>query len=111
MIRRPPRSTLDRSSAASDVYKRQFENPITVYVAEEWPGGACASDADCIYYNCAGGICGGAGAACNFGEMCDTACSDDHVCGGAGMPCSADSDCASNQCVFVSDDVFQGTCS
>ena len=29
MIRRPPRSTLDRSSAASDVYKRQalaFQN-------------------------------------------------------------------------------------
>ena len=26
MIRRPPRSTLDRSSAASDVYKRQIEN-------------------------------------------------------------------------------------
>src|SRR5678810_710705 len=25
MIRRPPRSTLDRSSAASDVYKRQAE--------------------------------------------------------------------------------------
>ena len=25
MIRRPPRSTLDRSSAASDVYKRQIE--------------------------------------------------------------------------------------
>ena len=25
MIRRPPRSTLDRSSAASDVYKRQNE--------------------------------------------------------------------------------------
>ena len=25
MIRRPPRSTLDRSSAASDVYKRQLE--------------------------------------------------------------------------------------
>ena len=25
MIRRPPRSTLDRSSAASDVYKRQVE--------------------------------------------------------------------------------------
>ncbi len=24
MIRRPPRSTLDRSSAASDVYKRQI---------------------------------------------------------------------------------------
>ena len=26
MIRRPPRSTLDRSSAASDVYKRQVSN-------------------------------------------------------------------------------------
>ena len=26
MIRRPPRSTLDRSSAASDVYKRQAAN-------------------------------------------------------------------------------------
>ena len=26
MIRRPPRSTLDRSSAASDVYKRQLHN-------------------------------------------------------------------------------------
>ena len=26
MIRRPPRSTLDRSSAASDVYKRQIGN-------------------------------------------------------------------------------------
>ena len=26
MIRRPPRSTLDRSSAASDVYKRQIVN-------------------------------------------------------------------------------------
>ena len=25
MMRRPPRSTLDRSSAASDVYKRQVE--------------------------------------------------------------------------------------
>src|SRR5678809_762616 len=27
MIRRPPRSTLDRSSAASDVYKRQDYRP------------------------------------------------------------------------------------
>ena len=26
MIRRPPRSTLDRSSAASDVYKRQIQD-------------------------------------------------------------------------------------
>ena len=30
MIRRPPRSTLDRSSAASDVYKRQ-PNPVHIY--------------------------------------------------------------------------------
>ena len=31
MIRRPPRSTLDRSSAASDVYKRQgYDNIPTV---------------------------------------------------------------------------------
>ena len=30
MIRRPPRSTLDRSSAASDVYKRQGMSSITV---------------------------------------------------------------------------------
>ena len=35
MIRRPPRSTLDRSSAASDVYKRQWKtNPTReVYAA------------------------------------------------------------------------------
>src|SRR5678816_141275 len=39
MIRRPPRSTLDRSSAASDVYKRQvilpqiaFGLPITIVI-------------------------------------------------------------------------------
>src|SRR5678816_2585739 len=31
MIRRPPRSTLDRSSAASDVYKRQWE-----YYNQNW---------------------------------------------------------------------------
>ena len=30
MIRRPPRSTLDRSSAASDVYKRQVEAPVGI---------------------------------------------------------------------------------
>ena len=34
MIRRPPRSTLDRSSAASDVYKRQGE----------WIGAFCLSE-------------------------------------------------------------------
>ena len=35
MIRRPPRSTLDRSSAASDVYKRQAQN---VVHRQEAPG-------------------------------------------------------------------------
>ena len=30
MIRRPPRSTQSRSSAASDVYKRQYQNTTTV---------------------------------------------------------------------------------
>ena len=30
MIRRPPRSTLDRSSAASDVYKRQLSELLDV---------------------------------------------------------------------------------
>ena len=30
MIRRPPRSTLDRSSAASDVYKRQAQKQIEI---------------------------------------------------------------------------------
>ena len=36
MIRRPPRSTLDRSSAASDVYKRQAKAnaPAIVFVDE-----------------------------------------------------------------------------
>src|SRR5678816_3406925 len=34
MIRRPPRSTLDRSSAASDVYKRQASNTPT---GRAWP--------------------------------------------------------------------------
>ena len=35
MIRRPPRSTLDRSSAASDVYKRQVRTCVAAAV-EEW---------------------------------------------------------------------------
>ena len=35
MIRRPPRSTLDRSSAASDVYKRQDETTAIVAKAVE----------------------------------------------------------------------------
>src|SRR5678815_6122751 len=35
MIRRPPRSTLDRSSAASDVYKRQVFKGVTLEVRDE----------------------------------------------------------------------------
>src|SRR5678815_4684236 len=42
MIRRPPRSTLDRSSAASDVYKRQVHEgtvlPEGEFVFERLPG-------------------------------------------------------------------------
>ena len=34
MIRRPPRSTLDRSSAASDVYKRQIRDTVSFLRAE-----------------------------------------------------------------------------
>ena len=34
MIRRPPRSTLDRSSAASDVYKRQGKSADDMDIAE-----------------------------------------------------------------------------
>ena len=38
MIRRPPRSTLDRSSAASDVYKRQGHvHPFHSHVVIEIP--------------------------------------------------------------------------
>ena len=32
MIRRPPRSTLDRSSAASDVYKRQAADTVRIMI-------------------------------------------------------------------------------
>src|SRR5678815_1617552 len=35
MIRRPPRSTLDRSSAASDVYKRQVLQDVALRLVEE----------------------------------------------------------------------------
>ena len=41
MIRRPPRSTLDRSSAASDVYKRQMRGS-----SRFLPGGDASQHAD-----------------------------------------------------------------
>ena len=44
MIRRPPRSTLDRSSAASDVYKRQ-EHVLDLGDLRE-PGGAIGPGVD-----------------------------------------------------------------
>ena len=49
MIRRPPRSTLDRSSAASDVYKRQDEatkasNVEVVYIKTLYGAGAGLND-------------------------------------------------------------------
>src|SRR5450756_653288 len=37
MIRRPPRSTQSRSSAASDVYKRQAQGPFQGYVPDLVP--------------------------------------------------------------------------
>ena len=43
MIRRPPRSTLDRSSAASDVYKRQASG--TAWAAVGTPGAKAAQAA------------------------------------------------------------------
>ena len=48
MIRRPPRSTLDRSSAASDVYKRQviyFNEAITGIVGPNGSGKSNIVDA------------------------------------------------------------------
>ena len=39
MIRRPPRSTLDRSSAASDVYKRQPTSSPANTSRRTWPRG------------------------------------------------------------------------
>ena len=47
MIRRPPRSTLDRSSAASEVYKRQQYTPLrTPFVREVTSAGAFETYAD-----------------------------------------------------------------
>ena len=44
MIRRPPRSTLDRSSAASDVYKRQLHSLSVQFCLKKLPGTVQTSD-------------------------------------------------------------------
>src|SRR5665811_390971 len=44
MIRRPPRSTRVRSSAASDVYKRQNQGWGTPVDGRNVPAGACPQD-------------------------------------------------------------------
>ena len=49
MIRRPPRSTLDRSSAASDVYKRQREEVIQ-YIYRKYTRERAALAATVISY-------------------------------------------------------------
>ena len=55
MIRRPPRSTLDRSSAASDVYKRQNKDRSRIKVFEPFEDVSKPSssiDAIMISYGC-----------------------------------------------------------
>src|SRR5665809_118830 len=45
MIRRPPRSTQSRSSAASDVYKRQFEGAGASPAASDWGASSARASA------------------------------------------------------------------
>eukprot|EP00658_Telonema_sp_P-2_P059888 TRINITY_DN48979_c0_g1_i1.p1 TRINITY_DN48979_c0_g1~~TRINITY_DN48979_c0_g1_i1.p1 ORF type:complete len:416 (-),score=94.36 TRINITY_DN48979_c0_g1_i1:230-1477(-) len=65
MIRRPPRSTLSSSSAASDVYKRQYQRRVRANKTMYGPfkntqggggrGGETISAATCVCYPCANG--------------------------------------------------------
>ena len=48
MIRRPPRSTLDRSSAASDVYKRQG---LSLMLNGKWPKNQLIKTNGCDQYD------------------------------------------------------------
>ena len=60
MIRRPPRSTLDRSSAASDVYKRQLpdrsklasrvKRPVAAAAAVKEFSGFCGTGSETVSY-------------------------------------------------------------
>src|SRR5678809_511644 len=45
MIRRPPRSTLDRSSAASDVYKRQVDRVLALVDRSRREGAVVTTEA------------------------------------------------------------------
>eukprot|EP00657_Telonema_sp_P-1_P004166 TRINITY_DN1962_c0_g1_i12.p2 TRINITY_DN1962_c0_g1~~TRINITY_DN1962_c0_g1_i12.p2 ORF type:complete len:110 (-),score=63.49 TRINITY_DN1962_c0_g1_i12:110-439(-) len=47
MIRRPPRSTQSRSSAASDVYKRQVSTQSTGSLRQQKQHGQCNKESDC----------------------------------------------------------------
>src|SRR5678816_1640495 len=55
MIRRPPRSTLDRSSAASDVYKRQMIDGVFRH-QDSNGGGGLITDGDTQWMTAGGGI-------------------------------------------------------
>ena len=61
MIRRPPRSTLDRSSAASDVYKRQALPGGAVTDGEDDPRARCGFDAAAQRLSEVAGRCAGDG--------------------------------------------------
>src|SRR5678815_2256132 len=111
MIRRPPRSTLDRSSAASDVYKRQLMDcnppltkcgPICVDTMND-PSHcgscttACASDDDGAAPTCSGGVCtfacNGGLTQCADGVCYDLQTSHDH-CGTCATTCQLTETCA-----------------
>ena len=65
MIRRPPRSTLDRSSAASDVYKRQILGKAPI----SGSGSAEAVQIEGIPASDVNGLFGGTDPADNSGEL------------------------------------------
>src|SRR5450756_303682 len=53
MIRRPPRSTQSRSSAASDVYKRQLNGNFEAYIGN-WSGRADPDPTLVSFFGCTG---------------------------------------------------------
>ena len=88
MIRRPPRSTQSRSSAASDVYKRQFQ-----CTAKKNAGVSCANDGQCLSGSCKGNRCCSDTAIAQGCSICTSGngtCSTKKM---AGESCTSDSDC------------------